>query len=200
MTNQKIQTLRCAAATPGIVPPGPEDLADWMRETYPELRRIAAHYFHRESPNQTLQRTALVHETFIRLTGHGPKKYVNRAHFFAVVARSMQQILVEHARRRLAQKRGGVWQRIPFDEIDIAGPEDLDGLALDGALKRLNALDPKLCRIVELRLLVGLSTGETAVVLRRGQSTIRRDWAIAKAWLRRELERSLGDSQDSVRP
>jgi RNA polymerase sigma factor (TIGR02999 family) len=185
MTNK---TRTCRAAVPGIVPQEPQQLADLMQETYPELRRIAAHYFRRESPHQTLHRTALVHETFIRLTKNGPKKYVNRAHFFAVVARAMQQILVEHARRRLAMRRGKDWQRVPFEDTDIAGPETIDGIVLEEVLKRLNATDPKLGQLVELRLLAGLSTRETATVLGRGASTVRRDWAVARAWLQRELD------------
>jgi RNA polymerase sigma factor (TIGR02999 family) len=181
------QTRTCRPDVPGIVPQEPQHLVELMQEVYPELRQIAAHCFRRESPHRTLQRTGLVHETFIRLARNGPKKYVNRAHFFGVVARAMHQILIEQARGRRAQKRGGDLQRIPFEEMDIAGPEAPDGVALDAVLKRLNTVDPTLGRVVELRLLAGLSTSETATVLRRGESTVRRDWAIARAWLQREL-------------
>jgi RNA polymerase sigma factor (TIGR02999 family) len=182
------QTRTRRPDVPGIVPREPQHLVELMQEVYPELRQIAARYFRRESPHRTLQRTALVHETFIRLARNGPKTYVNRAHFFAVVGRAMQQILIEHARGRRAQKRGGNWQRIPFEEMDVAVREAPDGIALDAVLKRLKAVDPMLIRVVELRLLAGLSTSETAAVLRRGESTVRRDWAIARAWLQRELE------------
>ena len=155
---------------------------------YQELRRVAAHIFYDERPEHTLQPTALVHEAFVRLSEGGPKRYLSRAHFFGVVSRAMRQILIEHARKHTAQKRGGAWQRVSLDEADLVGFDSLTLIELDAALVRLQEFDPRLGRIADLRLFAGLSTVETAILLRRGESTVRRDWGIAKAWLKRELE------------
>jgi RNA polymerase sigma-70 factor (ECF subfamily) len=168
-------------------PAMPETLAERMEDAYPELRRIAAHFFQQERVEHTLQPTALVHETFIRLCGHGPKKYANHAHFFGVISRAMRQILVEHARGRGAQKRGGGWHRVVLEEADGTPAAEADLLALDAALDRLSALDGGLSRIAELRIFGGFSTREIASIAHRGESTVRRDWSIAKAWLQRDV-------------
>jgi RNA polymerase sigma factor (TIGR02999 family) len=172
---------------PRKVPPQQQSAAAQMQQVYPEVRRIAARFFQQERSGHTLQATALVHEAFIRLCGGGPKEYVSQAHFFGVVSRAMREILVEHARRRGAKKRGGGWIRVAVEEAEDTPAAEFDLLALDAALQRLNAFDPVLCRITELRYFGGLSIREIATVVRRGQSTIRRDWSIAKAWLRREM-------------
>ena len=169
-------------------PPRLENTAEWAQQVYPELRRIAGSLFHAERANHTLQPTAVVHEALIRLFEHGPEKYASRAHFFGVISRAMRQILVEHARGRSAKKRGGDWHRVPIEEADLVAIEGPDLVALDAGLHHLNAFDSKLCKIVELRIFGALTFGELAVLLKKGESTVRRDWAIAKAWLRRDLE------------
>jgi RNA polymerase sigma factor (TIGR02999 family) len=162
-------------------------LDDILPEVYAELRRVAAAYLRRERPGQTLQPTALVNEAYVRLAGQHPK-FQNRAHFCAIAANAMRQILVERARARGAQKRGGGAPRVTLDEAVAAAPGpavDLD--ALDEALTRLSALDAQQARIVELRFFGGLSVEETADALGVSPATIKRHWAIARAWLAREL-------------
>lgn len=155
--------------------------------SYAELRQMAAGKFRRERPDHTLQPTALVHEVFIRLAEHGPKKYANRAHFFGVVSRAMRQILVDQARRRRAEKRAGAWRHVSLEEADVMFKDSPDLLGLEEALIQLETLDAPLCQLAELRLFGGLSTSEIAAFLQRGKSTVRRDWKITKAWLQREL-------------
>ena len=130
-------------------------------DLYRELRRMAGRFFKHERPNHTLQPTALVHETFIRLCEHGPKEYDSAAHFFAVVARTMHQILIDHHRRKSSKKRGGAWRPVPIEDAHLVASEDQDILALDSALTRLRDLDPKLCQVAEFRLFVGFSSTET---------------------------------------
>jgi RNA polymerase sigma factor (TIGR02999 family) len=175
-----------------IIRPHQLNAAVRMQQVYPELRRIAAHLFQQERPDHTLQPTALVHEAFIRLCAHGPKQFANQAHFFGIVSRAMREILVEHARRRGAQKRGGGWRRVMLEEAEATPVAEFDLLALDAALHQLNAFDPGLCRIVEMRFFGGLSTREIAPLIHRAESTIRRDWNIAKVWLQREIRSSGG--------
>ena len=165
----------------------PDALWAVMPRVYPELRQIAVHHFRRERRDHTLQATALVHEAFIRLFEHGPKKYANRGQFFGIVSRLMRQVLVDHARRRKTLKRAGAWRRVPWDEADVVLPECPDVLALDQALTRLHALDPRLGKIAELRLFGGLSTREAGALLGRAPSTARGDWKIARTWLQRDL-------------
>ena len=180
-----VPSARC---TMRATQPEPENLSEWLREGYQELRRIAAHLFHYERSDHTLQATALVHEAFLRLAERGPQKYDSRAHFFGVAARAMRQILIEHARGHGAQKRAGVWHKVPLKEAALVGVQGPDFVALDDALTRLEQFAPRQGRIVELRFFGGLSTGEVAAILGRGKSTIRRDWRIARAWLQREIE------------
>jgi len=155
---------------------------------YAELRRLAAGYLRSEDPGHTLQPTALVHEAFIRMIGYVPDCH-NRSEFFGLAARLMRHILVDHARARGADKRGGGQVvRLTLEE-DIIGAreQDADLMALDEALVRLAALDPRKAQVVELRFFAGLSVEETAEALTLSDKTVRRDWQFAKAWLLREL-------------
>ena len=171
---------------------------DLMPLVYDELRRIAARYVARERPGQTLQATALVNEAFVRLAAERPRQVQNRTHFLAIAALSMRQILVQRARARRAAKRGGAPLRITFDEgAAHAGaglapappaPGDIDVLALDEALGHLTALDPEMARIVELRYFGGLTVEETADALGSSPATVKRHWAMARAWLKRAIE------------
>jgi RNA polymerase sigma-70 factor, ECF subfamily len=156
---------------------------------YQELRRLAAGYLRREKPGQTLQPTALVHEAYLRLMKDRPGRWQNRAHFCAIAANSMRQILIERARARGAAKRGGARHRITLDEGLVAGGDrSIDLLALDEALQRLAALDPEQARLVELRFFGGLTVEETAEAMDISPATVKRHWTVAKAWLTRELE------------
>ena len=157
---------------------------------YSELRRLAARYMRRERPGQSLQATALVHEAYLRLLKDADLSFQNRAHFVGIAARSMRQILVEHARARNADKRGGERRRITLDEAAAVGkPLDVDLLALDEALERLAQRDAQQSRIVELRFFGGLTNEETAEALGISPATVKRAWAVARAWLFRELTR-----------
>ena len=158
---------------------------------YEELRRLAVAYLRRERPGQTLQPTALVHEAYLRLLKDRPDRWQNRAHFCAIAAHSMRQILIERARARGAQKRGGAQPRVTLDEAIVAGAErSIDLLALDEALDRLEQLDPDQARLVELRFFGGLTVEETAEAMDISPATVKRHWAVARAWLARELESS----------
>ena len=157
---------------------------------YGELRRIAGRYVRRERAGHSLQATALVHEAYIRLLKDEDLTIENRAHFLGIAARSMRQILVEHARARGAEKRGGERQRVTLGEgVAAGGPVDVDLLALEEALERLAALNADHARIVELRFFGGLTNEETAAVLDISPATVKRAWAVARAWLFRELTR-----------
>src|SRR5713226_1223980 len=168
--------------------PDPLTLSAFVPRAYGELRQIAARYFKSEMPGRTLQPTALVHEAFIRLAKGGPRVYANRAHFFAVAAKTMRRILIEQARRRNADKRGGGWERIPLSEVRLTFPEAPDYLAIDSALTQLTRFDPRLAQIAELRIFAGLTARETARLLHAGESTIRHKWHVAEAWLKREIQ------------
>jgi RNA polymerase sigma-70 factor (ECF subfamily) len=154
---------------------------------YNELRRLAAAYIRRERPGQTLQATALVHEAYLRLAGAGTP-WTDQKHFLGIAARSMRQILVERARARGAQKRWGGMDRVSMTAALVAATnEDAMLPALDEALTRLEQLDPEQARIVELRYFVGLSVEEAADALNLSPATLKRRWALARAWLFREL-------------
>jgi len=162
-----------------------------MPLVYDELRRIAARYISRERPGQTLQATALVNEAYVRLAAERPREFANKTHFLAIAALSMRQILVQRARARKAAKRGGAPQRITLDDrhIDQAhAPADIDVLALDEALSKLAVLDPEQARIVELRYFGGLTVEETSDVLGSSPATVKRHWAMARAWLKQALD------------
>ncbi len=154
---------------------------------YDELRRLAAAYMRRERPGQTLQATALVHEAYLRLADAGTP-WTDQKHFLGIAARSMRQILVEHARARGAQKRWAQLDRVSLTaSLVAAADEDAMLPALDEALTRLEELDPEQARIVELRYFVGLSVEEAADVLGMSPATLKRRWSLARAWLFREL-------------
>jgi RNA polymerase sigma-70 factor, ECF subfamily len=158
---------------------------------YDELRRIAHAHMRRERPGQTLQATALVHEAWARLMGSRELAVQNRAHFLAIAANAMRQILVERARARRAAKRGGDPARVTLDEALLPGAaRPIDVEAVDEALTRLAAEQPELARLVELRFFGGLTIEETAVEMGASPATIKRRWTLAKAWLLRELEGS----------
>ena len=155
---------------------------------YDELRALARRYLQRERSDHTLQATGLVHEAYLRLVDQDSMTWANRAHFFAVAAQIMRHLLVDHARSRQTAKRGGVREKLEFDEALAPAEEPtVDLLALDDALKELVAFDERKSRIVELRFFGGLTTEEIANVLAISPSTIQREWRIAKAWLRRKI-------------
>jgi RNA polymerase sigma factor (TIGR02999 family) len=170
---------------------GDEDaLRDLLPLVYGELRRLAHYYLRRQRPDHTLQSTALVHEAYLRLVKQREGKFQNRAHFFAICAQLMRQILVEYARSQQAAKRNAR-QKITFnDAIQLVNGRSLDLLALDDALNTLAGLDPQQCRIVELRFFSGLSIEDTACALGISPATVKRDWSTAKAWLRHEMDRT----------
>jgi RNA polymerase sigma factor (TIGR02999 family) len=158
---------------------------------YKELRRIAQHYLRNERPGHTLQGTALVHEAYVRMIEQDLPEWQNRAHFFAVAAQLMRQILVDHARAHRSDKRGGGACTLALDEADKdAFRVDIDIIALDDALKTLSSMDPQQGKVVELKFFGGLSVEDTAEVLGVSSSTVKRDWTTARAWLHRELDRN----------
>jgi RNA polymerase sigma factor (TIGR02999 family) len=155
---------------------------------YDELRRLARSYLQRERVGHTLQSTALVHEAYLRLIDQNVS-WQSRAHFFGIAAQMMRRILVDHARTRNAAKRGDGACQVPLDESLIADEgRDVNVLALDQALNKLSALDPQQSQIVELRFFGGLSIDDTSEVLKISPATVKRDWAMAKAWLFREMQ------------
>jgi RNA polymerase sigma factor (TIGR02999 family) len=156
---------------------------------YDDLRRLAAGYMGRETPGHSLQATALVHEAYVRLIDQNRVEWRNRAHFFGVAASMMRRILVDDARKRRAEKRGGDAERITLvgDEVAAPGQSDIDVLALHESLERLAAFDRQQERIVELRYFGGLTIEETAEVVGVSAATIVREWTIAKAWLRADM-------------
>jgi RNA polymerase sigma factor (TIGR02999 family) len=168
--------------------------APWtlMPLVYDELRRLVARYVGRERPGQTLQATALVNEAFVRLAAERPREFADRTHFLAIAALAMRQILVQRARARRAAKRGGARVRLTLTDERLpsfrAREAEVDVLALDEALGRLATVDPDLARLVELRYFGGLSVEETAMVLECSPATVKRRWALARAWLKRSLE------------
>jgi RNA polymerase sigma factor (TIGR02999 family) len=158
---------------------------------YEELRRLAAHKMASEKAGMTLQPTALVHEAFIRLIGgEDQPKWQGRAHFFGAAAEAMRRILIEAARRRKAEKRGGSLAQCELSQEDaIVDVQDADTLlAVDEALKKLAVEDPDLAKLVELRYFTGLTIDETAKMLATSPRTVKRNWTYARAWLRRELD------------
>jgi len=155
---------------------------------YRELRRLAAGYMRRERANHTLQATALVNEAWIRLIQQPQMTWQSRAHFFGIASKLMRQILVDHARRRSAAKRGVGAKQVTLTDSLAATPGQLmDVLVLDDALQRLNAIDARAAQIVEMHFFGGLSFEEMALVLGVSARTVKRDWRIARAWLHSEL-------------
>lgn len=156
---------------------------------YKELHKIAHRYINRERHSNTLQTTALVHEAYIKLIDQTRVQWQNRAHFFGIAAQAMRRILVDHARQRLANKRGSGAQVISIDDgtIDISDEKATSLVELDAALKKLSEIDPQKSQLVELRYFGGLSIEETAEVMEVGTATVNRQWRVAKAWLYKEI-------------
>jgi RNA polymerase sigma-70 factor, ECF subfamily len=187
-----------------------DPVSELMPLVYDELRRIAAGYVRGERPGQTIQATALVNEAFVRMAGERARHFNSRTHFLAIAALSMRQILVQRARARNAIKRGGGPQRVTLDDANAANveaayvgagfsrpeqaPDDIDVLALDEALTRLAALDADLAKVVELRYFGGLTVEEVADIMGTSPATVKRQWAMARAWLKRALEGHVGDT------
>src|SRR5690349_4671209 len=160
----------------------------------PELHRLAHYYMSRERAGHTLQTTALLDEAYLRLVNETKRSWKSRTHFLAATAQLMRRIMVDHARERLAAKRGGGGLRIPLEDVALVTPtrsEEL--LALDEALEKLSAFDPRKGQIVELRYFGGLTVEETAEFLKLNQRTVEREWTMAKAWLYRALS---GEEED----
>jgi RNA polymerase sigma-70 factor, ECF subfamily len=164
-----------------------------MELVYDDLRRLAAWQLQSERPGHTLQPTALVHEAYLKLAGQNPVEWQNKAHFFALAAQVMRHILVDHARARQRDKRGGGQSSVALDEaLKLSHPSEPGLVELDEALSMLARQDARKSRIVELRYFGGLSIEETAEVLGISPTTVRREWTLAKAWLRRELGKDAG--------
>ena len=173
----------------------PEELVETV---YDELRRLARSYLRRERAGHTLEATGLVHEAWLRLADQDRVSWRGRGHFFAVGAKMMRRLLVDHARRRGSAKRGGDWQRVTLAGVALGGGKldagELDAeelLALDRALERLAELDPRQARVVELRYFAGLAMAEVAEHLGVSKRTVEGDWTHARAWLRRALEEGM---------
>jgi RNA polymerase sigma factor (TIGR02999 family) len=160
---------------------------------YDELRRLARHFLAQQRPGHTLQSTALVHEAYVRLVGHDSVHFENRAHFFAVAAQLMRRILVDHARKHNAAKRGGKNATLVLDDA-VATPtrQAVDLAALDDALNNLATLDPRQAHIVEMRFFGGLSIDETSKALGISPATVKREWTTARTWLFDEITRGAG--------
>ena len=156
---------------------------------YADLRRIARNMMVRQRSDHTLQPTAIAGEAYLALVDHNARTFENRAHFFAVAAKAMRRILVDYARRRGATKRGGQFQRVELDNVPGLLDSNEDLIALDEALDHLAKIDKRQSRIVEMRFFGGLSEEQTAQVLGLSQSTIRREWLVARSWLYAQLTR-----------
>ena len=160
-----------------------EALQELLPIIYEELRRVAHQSLHRDRDNQTLQTTALVHEAYIKLMDQRSVNWQNRAHFFAIAAQAMRRILIDNARRRSSGKRGK-GDKVALDDVTLVSSDrDKDSLSLDDALQKLESIDPQQSRIIELRYFGGLTIEETATALKLSPATIKREWAMARAWL-----------------
>jgi RNA polymerase sigma factor (TIGR02999 family) len=169
----------------------PEALDQLMPLVETELRRLAGHFMRNEQPGNTLQPTALVNEAYLKLIDQRNARWQNRAHFFAISARIMRRILIDHARTQGRQKRGGDAERIDLSEVAVVTPAKSEELlALDEALRRLAEIDPVKSQVVELRYFGGLTVEETAEILKVSSITVIRYWNLAKAWLKREIRGS----------
>ena len=167
----------------------PKAAGELLPLVYEELRKLAAARMANESPNQTLQPTALVHEAWLRLTGNENVKWDGRAHFFGAAAEAMRRILIDNARRKRAQRHGGGQQRLDIAELEIAAPgKEQELLEMDEALERLEALDKQKAELVKLRYFVGLTLEESAQILGISTPTAKRWWAYARAWLYRQIQ------------
>jgi RNA polymerase sigma factor (TIGR02999 family) len=158
---------------------------------YTQLHRLAARYMRRERPDHTLQPTALVNEAYLRLVSQKVASWKDRAHFFGIAARLMRQILVDHARVRREEKRGGKAEKLPLDQaLEFSPARSRELTELDDALKSLERVDPQQARVVELRFFGGLTVEETAEELGISPRTVKRDWGVARAWLHGEISGS----------
>lgn len=165
-----------------------EALEDLMPLVYRELKRIARNFMRRQRVGHTLQTTALVNEAFVRLVDSDKVNWQDRSHFFAMSARLMRRVLVDAARRKNSEKRGGERVQVTLGEaVRSTDPDQVDVMAIDEALTRLAKLDPRQCQVVELRYFGGLTEDEIAETLDVSSRTVRRDWKLARAWLYREL-------------
>lgn len=165
-----------------------KDLNRLAETVYAELHRLAAGYLSRENPGHVLQTTALVHEAYLQLARQKDVSWQGRSHFLAIGAQAMRRILVDHARARLAQKRGAGGRRLSLDEDMVISTERMDDvLALDESIQKLENLDPVDARIVELRFFAGMNMQEIAEVIGKPKRTVERKWTAIRAWLRREL-------------
>lgn len=162
-----------------------------MPLVYDELRRQAARYLRRERPGHTLQTTALIHETYLKLVDQRNVDWQNRAHFFGIAAQAMKRILLDYAKARHRQKRGGAAENLHLDEARfvVSGDKSVDLIALDEALTRLARLDARQANIVELKFFAGLSIEDIAETLRISPATVKREWNSAKAWLHFEISK-----------
>jgi RNA polymerase sigma-70 factor (ECF subfamily) len=166
-----------------------EALERLYESVYSELRAMAESGMRRERGAHTLQPTALVNEVYVRLAS--AKQWENRRHFFGAAAQAMRRILVDHARRKYAEKRGAGLERVTLSDLDVSAPEeDLDVLAVNDALDRLAAEDPRLAEVVNLRFFAGMSIEESAQAMETSPATVKRDWAFARAWLVEQVNRS----------
>jgi len=157
---------------------------------YDELRRLAQSYLRRERPDHTWQPTALVHEAYLRLVNQTQVNWQNRAHFLAIAANLMRQLLINYAEHHQAAKRGGSWQRVSLGAVEqVLIERETDLIALDEALRSLERLDPEQSRIVELHFFGGLTMEEIAEVTGQSARTVKREWSTARAWLRREISK-----------
>jgi len=162
-------------------------LSELLPIIYDELRRVAHQYLHREHHEQMLETTALVHEAYLKLIDQRSVSWQNRAHFFAIAAQAMRRILIDNARKRSAAKREG--EKIPLDDVAIISTDRTEHLlALDDALQRLEQIDSQQSKIVELRYFGGLTIGETAEAMSLSPATVKREWAMARAWLYQQLQ------------
>lgn len=161
---------------------------------YDELHQMAGRYMSRQNPGHTLQTTALINEAFLKLVGHEDKQWQNRSHFFGVAAQAMRHILVDYARSKRYAKRGGSAVTVPLDDaLSISAERAGELIALDEALNQLAKIDPRKCKVVELRYFGGLSVEETAEVLKVAKITVMRDWSMAKSWLHNQLNKESED-------
>ena len=163
---------------------------------YEQLRAAAQKQMAQERRDHTLQATALIHEAYVRLVGSHDVSWENRAHFYLAAAEAMRRVLIEHARKRGRAKRGGGRQRIPLTGEELAQNPNLEEImSVDAAIRRLEEQDGRMARIVRLRFFAGLGVGETAAALGLSDRTVRREWALARAWLHRELTAGAGRNE-----
>jgi RNA polymerase sigma factor (TIGR02999 family) len=184
--NQQMVTRLLARVVEGA----PDAAAELLPLVYDELRALAGGYFRNERASHTLQPTALVHEAYLRLVDQAGVQWESRNQFFVVAAKAMRNILVDHARGRGRQKRGGGWQQVTLNAVEGA-PRNADGvvdmIAIDDALSRLAEMDERTARLVELRFFAGMTSEEAAEILGISRTTASEEWRVARAWLHREL-------------